>query len=116
MEDKEGLTDEQIVDNIIGVIFDARDTTTSVLTWIIKHQAENPTVLQAVTVRNFPKISMGKDECNEDTRLSWADTKKMPITCRVNQETLRFASMLSFTFREAVEEVHFEGLHSKFAN
>ena len=51
MEEKEGLTDEQIADNIIGVIFAARDTTASVLTWIIKYLAENPTVLQAVTVR-----------------------------------------------------------------
>lgn len=50
MGDKEGLTDEQIADNIIGVIFAARDTTASVLTWIIKYLGENPSVLQAVTV------------------------------------------------------------------
>ncbi|KAL9177301.1 hypothetical protein ABFS82_01G049900 [Erythranthe guttata] len=51
MQDSEGLTDEQIADNIIGVIFAARDTTASILTWILKFLAENPTVLQAVTVR-----------------------------------------------------------------
>lgn len=50
---KEGLTDEQIADNIIGVIFAARDTTASVLTWIVKYLGENPGVLQAVTVRKF---------------------------------------------------------------
>lgn len=33
----------------------------------------------------------------------------MPITSRVIQETLRVASILSFTFREAVEDVEFEG-------
>lgn len=41
--------------------------------------------------------------------LSWGDTKKMPMTTRVIQETLRAASILSFTFREAVEDVEFEG-------
>lgn len=51
MGDSEGLTDEQIADNIIGVIFAARDTTASILTWIVKFLAENPSVLQAVTVR-----------------------------------------------------------------
>lgn len=51
MEESEGLTDEQIADNIIGVIFAARDTTASIMTWILKYLAENPTVLQAVTVR-----------------------------------------------------------------
>ncbi|KAL8107054.1 hypothetical protein AgCh_023740 [Apium graveolens] len=50
MGDKEGLTDEQIADNMIGVIFAARDTTASALTWIVKYLAENPSVLQAVTV------------------------------------------------------------------
>lgn len=50
MGDKEGLTDDQIADNIIGVIFAARDTTASVLTWILKYLGENPSVLQAVTV------------------------------------------------------------------
>lgn len=51
MGDKEGLTDEQIADNVIGVIFAARDTTASVLTWIFKYLGENPSVLEAVTVR-----------------------------------------------------------------
>ena len=50
MGEKAGLTDEQIADNIIGVIFAARDTTASVLTWIVKYLGENPTVLEAVTV------------------------------------------------------------------
>lgn len=53
MGDKEGLTDEQIADNIIGIIFAARDTTASALTWFVKYLAENQSVLQAVTVR-FP--------------------------------------------------------------
>lgn len=58
MGDKEGLTDEQIADNIIGVIFAARDTTASVLTWILKYLGENPSVLQAVTVRNLQSSSI----------------------------------------------------------
>ncbi|KAI3713682.1 hypothetical protein L1987_72268 [Smallanthus sonchifolius] len=103
MEEK-GLSDEQIADNIIGVIFAARDTTASVMTWIIKYLAENPTVLQAVTEEQ-EGIMKGKDEKG----LTWLDTKKMPITSRVIQETLRVASILSFTFREAVEDVEFEG-------
>lgn len=50
MEAKEGLSDDQIADNVIGVIFAARDTTASVLTWIIKYLGDNPSILQAVTV------------------------------------------------------------------
>lgn len=108
MGDKEGLTDEQIADNIIGVIFAARDTTASVLTWIVKYLGENPGVLQAVTEEQ-EAIIKSKEKSGEEEVLSWADTKKMPITSRVIQETLRVASILSFTFREAVEDVEYEG-------
>ena len=60
MSEKEGLTDEQIADNVIGIIFAARDTTASVLTWILKFLGENPSVLQAVTVR---PISQNQEIC-----------------------------------------------------
>ncbi|VVB12459.1 unnamed protein product [Arabis nemorensis] len=105
MGDKEELTDEQIADNIIGVIFAARDTTASVMTWILKYLADNPNVLEAVTEEQMA-IRKGKEEGES---LTWGDTKKMPITSRVIQETLRVASILSFTFREAVEDVEYEG-------
>ncbi|XP_051129333.1 abscisic acid 8'-hydroxylase CYP707A2-like [Andrographis paniculata] len=105
------LSDEQIADNIIGVIFAARDTTASVLTWILKFLAENPTVLQAVTEEQERLILWKQENCKEDEikKLTWTDTKKMIITTRVIQETLRIASILSFTFREAVEDVEFNG-------
>nr|XP_043608026.1 abscisic acid 8'-hydroxylase CYP707A2-like [Erigeron canadensis] len=105
MEEKEGLSDEQIADNIIGVIFAARDTTASVMTWVIKYLAENPSVLEAVTEEQ-EGIMKGKDD---KSSLTWVDTRNMPITSRVIQETMRVASILSFTFREAVEDVEFEG-------
>ncbi|CAN1299195.1 Abscisic acid 8'-hydroxylase CYP707A2 [Linum perenne] len=107
MEDKEGLTDEQIADNVIGVIFAARDTTASALTWVLKFLGDNPAVLQAVTEE---QEEIAKEMRNRETEtLSWGDTKKMPISSRVIQETLRVASILSFTFREAVEDVEYEG-------
>ncbi|CAH2078548.1 unnamed protein product [Thlaspi arvense] len=105
MGDKEELSDEQIADNIIGVIFAARDTTASVMTWILKYLAENPNVLEAVTEEQMA-IRKGKEEGES---LTWVDTKNMPLTSRVIQETLRVASILSFTFREAVEDVEYEG-------
>ncbi|GFS46415.1 cytochrome P450, family 707, subfamily A, polypeptide 1 [Actinidia rufa] len=108
MSDKEGLTDEQVADNIIGVIFAARDTTASVLTWILKYLAENPSVLQSC----HEQEEIMREKCGGEKVLVWEDTKKMPITSRVIQETLRVASILSFTFREAVEDVEFEGPES----
>ncbi|RWR89666.1 abscisic acid 8'-hydroxylase 1 [Cinnamomum micranthum f. kanehirae] len=107
MGQKEALTDEQIIDNMIGVIFAARDTTASVLTWIVKYLGENPSILQAVAGEQEEIMKRRKGD--GERSLTWADTKNMPITSRVIQETMRVASVLSFTFREAVEDVEYEG-------
>lgn len=48
-----GLSDSQIADNIIGVIFAATDTTASVLTWLLKYLHDQPNLLQEVSVSNF---------------------------------------------------------------
>lgn len=54
-------------------------------------------------------IKRNKEKSGEENVLTWADTKNMPMTSRVIQETLRVASILSFTFREAVEDVEYDG-------
>lgn len=43
-------SDQQIADNVIGVLFAAQDTTASVLTWILKYLHDYPKVLQLVKV------------------------------------------------------------------
>ncbi|KAK9123950.1 hypothetical protein Sjap_013552 [Stephania japonica] len=103
---KLSFTDSQIADNIIGVIFAARDTTASVMTWILKYLHDNEELLHAVTRE---QEGIRGEIAKEERKLTWEDTKKMPLTSRVIQETLRAASVLSFTFREAVEDVEFEG-------
>lgn len=45
------LNEDQIADNIIGVLFAAQDTTASVLTWILKYLHDNPKLLESVKVR-----------------------------------------------------------------
>ena len=44
------LTDSQVADNLIGVIFAAHDTTASALTWVLKYLHDNSNLLEAVTV------------------------------------------------------------------
>ncbi|KAG2290704.1 hypothetical protein Bca52824_050308 [Brassica carinata] len=103
---RNGLSDSQIADNIIGVIFAATDTTASVLTWLLKYLHDHPNVLQEVSRE---QVCIREKIREENRGISWEDTRKMPLTTRVIQETLRAASVLSFTFREAVQDVEFEG-------
>ncbi|KAM3243114.1 hypothetical protein ACQJBY_055218 [Aegilops geniculata] len=106
MDGREALTDDQIADNAIGVIFAARDTTASVLTWMVKFLGDNPAVLKAVTEEH---AEIAREKALSGEALSWADTRRMRVTGRVIQETMRVASILSFTFREAVQDVEYQG-------
>ena len=49
-EKGEVLTDDQIADNIIGVLFAAQDTTATAMTWIVKYLHDNQKILEAVKV------------------------------------------------------------------
>ncbi|XP_058089505.1 abscisic acid 8'-hydroxylase 4-like [Magnolia sinica] len=102
----EFLTDDQIADNIIGVLFAAQDTTASVLTWILKYLHDNPKLLETIRAEQ-----RAIHESNEggNIQLTWSQTRNMPITYRVIMESLRMASIISFTFREAVADVEYKG-------
>ncbi|XP_031267206.1 abscisic acid 8'-hydroxylase CYP707A1-like isoform X3 [Pistacia vera] len=105
-EKGEALTDDKIADNTIGVLFAAQDTTASALTWIVKYLHDNPKLLETVKAEQ-----KAIHKLNEEGKqpLSWSQTRKMPVTTKVILESLRMASIISFTFREAVADVEYKG-------
>ncbi|PON65084.1 Cytochrome P450 [Parasponia andersonii] len=102
----EVLRDDQIADNIIGVLFAAQDTTASVMTWIVKYLHDEPKLLEAVKAEQM-EIRRLNEENNQP--LTWRQTRNMPISYKVVLESLRMASIISFTFREAVADVEYKG-------
>ncbi|KAH6782206.1 cytochrome P450 [Perilla frutescens var. hirtella] len=100
------LSEEQIADNIIGVLFAAQDTTASAMTWIVNYLHNNPKLLQAVKAEQKAIY-----EANGDgkSHLTWNQTRNMPFTNKVILESLRMSSIISFTFREAVTDVEYKG-------
>ncbi|KAL0432493.1 UNVERIFIED_CONTAM: Abscisic acid 8'-hydroxylase [Sesamum latifolium] len=102
----ETLSEDQIADNIIGVLFAAQDTTASAMTWVLKYLHDNPKLLEAVKAEQkviYQSNGSGK------SHLAWNQTRNMPITHKVILESLRMASIISFTFREAVTDVEYKG-------
>ncbi|PWA48649.1 ABA 8-oxidase [Artemisia annua] len=105
-ENDETLSEDQIADNIIGVLFAAQDTTASALTWILKYLHDHPKLLETVKAEQ-EIIFQHNDDGN--LTLTWAQTRNMPITYKVILESLRIATIISFTFREAVTDVEYKG-------
>ncbi|XP_022142465.1 abscisic acid 8'-hydroxylase 4-like [Momordica charantia] len=105
-EEGEVLSEAQIADNIIGVLFAAQDTTASVMSWIVKYLHDHPKLLHAVKVEHK---GIRQSNCENNRSLSWVQTRNMPITYKMVLESLRMASIISFTFREAVADVEYKG-------
>ncbi|KAJ3695894.1 hypothetical protein LUZ60_001271 [Juncus effusus] len=105
-ENGEHLNDDEIIDNVIGVLFAAQDTTASTLTWILKYLHDYPKVLEEVTKEH---VSIYEENGFGAEPLTWAQTRSMVVTQRVIMESLRMSSIISFTFREAVANVEYKG-------
>ncbi|KAA8537750.1 hypothetical protein F0562_027670 [Nyssa sinensis] len=82
------------------------DTTASVMAWIVKYLHDDPKLLEAVKAEQ-KAIYQSND--GGDHPLTWTQTRNMPITYKVVLEALRMASIISFTFREAVADVEYKG-------
>ncbi|CAA2997666.1 abscisic acid 8 -hydroxylase 4-like [Olea europaea subsp. europaea] len=107
-KDENGVTlnEDQIADNIIGVLFAAQDTTASAMTWILKYLHDYPKILEAVKAEQKAVYQSNR---NGNSHLTWNQTRNMPFTYKVILESLRMASIISFTFREAVTDVEYKG-------
>ncbi|KAI3922233.1 hypothetical protein MKX01_005922 [Papaver californicum] len=105
-ENGQALTDNQIADNIIGVLFAAQDTTASILTWTLKFLHDDPKLLEAV---KGDQKAIYESNDKGIRPLTWTQTRNMVLTYKVILESLRMASIISFTFREAVTDVEYKG-------
>ncbi|KAF2321152.1 hypothetical protein GH714_034613 [Hevea brasiliensis] len=81
------LTEDQIADNIIGVLFAAQDTTATALTWILKYLHDNRKLLEAVKAEQ-----MAIDQANNGGKksLTWTQTRNMPLTYKVSPKPNTF--------------------------
>ncbi|XP_057545156.1 abscisic acid 8'-hydroxylase 4 [Amaranthus tricolor] len=105
-EDGKTLKDDQIVDNVIGVLFAAQDTAASLLTWILKYITDLPHLLDQI---KSEQMAIYKANGDGEKPLTWAQIRDMYMTHKVILESLRMASIISFTYREATQDVVYDG-------
>ncbi|KAI9165704.1 hypothetical protein LWI28_019098 [Acer negundo] len=76
----DSFSDDQIADNVIGVLFAAQDTTASLLTWILKYIHDDSKLLQAVKEE---QKAIFDANVGGERGLTRAQTRNMPLTDRV---------------------------------
>ncbi|KAI3855776.1 hypothetical protein MKX03_033456 [Papaver bracteatum] len=106
MNDSVGLTDQEIVDNVRLVMTAGYDTSSILLTFLIRLLANNP-VVHASILKEEEEIASSK--ATRDELLTWEDLAKMKYTWRVAMEILRMIPPVFGGFRKALKDVEYGG-------
>ncbi|KAF6141498.1 hypothetical protein GIB67_000879 [Kingdonia uniflora] len=104
-DNKPALSDKEIVDNVMIVMLAGFETSSILLTFLVRLLADDPVVYAAV-LREHEEIAKGKES---EEGLTWDDLSKMKYTWRVANETLRITPPLLGGFRKALKDLEFEG-------
>ncbi|KAI3466578.1 hypothetical protein Pfo_023241 [Paulownia fortunei] len=99
------LSDEEIVDNSTVTMIAGHDTTSIVLTFLIKLLAENPHVYETV-LNEQEEIARGKAS---EELLTWDDLAKMKYTWRVATESMRMYPPVFCSFRRVLKDFELGG-------
>ncbi|KAF7010852.1 hypothetical protein CFC21_025217 [Triticum aestivum] len=99
------LTDEEIVDNAMVALIAGHDTSSILMTFMVRHLANDDATLAAM-VQEHEEIAKKK---GDGEALTWEDLTKMKLTWRVAQETLRVVPPVFGNFRRALEDTEFDG-------
>ncbi|KAK1680136.1 hypothetical protein QYE76_040984 [Lolium multiflorum] len=99
------LTDEEIVDNSMVALIAGHDTSSILMTFMVRQLANDPVTLAAM-VQEHEEIAKNKAD---GEALTWEDLTKMKFTWRVAQETLRIIPPVFGNFRRALEDIEFDG-------
>jgi len=99
------LTNDEILDTGMVALVAGHDTTSTLLTFMVRQLANDPATLDAM-VQEHEEIAKNKAD---GEALSWEDLSKMKLTWRVAQETLRIVPPGIGGLRIALEDIEFEG-------
>ncbi|KAG5041071.1 hypothetical protein GLYMA_05G166900v4 [Glycine max] len=94
------MTEMEILDNILLLLFAGHDTSRSVLSLVMKYLGQLPQVYEHVLEEQL-EISQGKEA---GQLLQWEDVQKMKYSWNVASEVMRLSPPVSGAYREAIKD------------
>ncbi|XP_060195390.1 dammarenediol 12-hydroxylase-like [Lycium barbarum] len=104
-EQEQFLNESDIASNIVGLLQGGYSTANAAITIIMKYMAEYPKVYSEV-LKEQMEIANSK---TANDLLNWEDLRKMSYSWNVASEVLRLAPPVHGTFREAIEDIRYDG-------
>nr|QNS29929.1 cytochrome P450 [Nothapodytes nimmoniana] len=104
-EDGQFMNEMEISNNIIGLLVASYETTSTALTFVLKHLVEYSHIYSEVLKEQMQVLnSKGRDEL-----LTWEDIQKMKYSWNVACESLRLTPPGQGAFREAITDFTYAG-------
>ncbi|XP_020527729.1 cytochrome P450 716B1-like [Amborella trichopoda] len=101
------MSDTEVVDNILLMLFAGHDTSSSTLLMVVKHLAEKPYFYNEI-LKEQREIAQSK---KKEELLNWEDLRKMKYTWNVVCEVMRVSPSVSGTFRRSITDFNYAGFH-----
>ncbi|PKA50134.1 Cytochrome P450 85A1 [Apostasia shenzhenica] len=102
---KTRLTDEQITDLIIALVYSGYETVSTTSMMAVKYLHDHPKALHELRKENF-NIRKGK---SSEEGIDWDDYKSMAFTRAVILETLRMATVVNGVMRKTTRDIEMKG-------
>ncbi|KAI6687486.1 hypothetical protein NL676_024314 [Syzygium grande] len=104
-ENERVMTDKEILHNIMAVMVAGYDTSSILITFVLRLLSKNPAVYKAV-LQEQEEITKSK---TSGEPLTWEDLARMKYTWRVAMETLRMVPPVFGGFRVALKDIDYGG-------
>ncbi|VVB03165.1 unnamed protein product [Arabis nemorensis] len=102
---KGDITEEEVVDNMVLLVFAAHDTTSYAMAMTFKMLAQHPTCRDTL-LQEHVQIKANK---GEEEHLTVEDVKKMTYSWQVVREAMRLSPPVFGSFRKAVVDIDYGG-------
>jgi retinoid hydroxylase len=102
-EDGNGMSEQELINQAVLLLFAGHETTTSMLTWLCVELARNPEVMRQAREEQFQLASQGG--------LSLEQLGQMPYLEQVLWEVERLHSPVGGGFRGVIKDFEFKGFH-----
>uniref|UniRef100_A0A1D1YQQ3 Cytochrome P450 85A n=1 Tax=Anthurium amnicola TaxID=1678845 RepID=A0A1D1YQQ3_9ARAE len=99
------LTDEQMIDLLITIIYSGYETVSTTSMMVIKYLHDHPRALQEIKKEH---LEIRKQKSPEDA-IDWNDYKSMNFTRAVIYETLRLATIVNGVLRKTTKDMEIKG-------
>ncbi|PKA50367.1 Cytochrome P450 85A [Apostasia shenzhenica] len=105
VDDEAKLSDEQIVDTIITLVYSGFETVSTTTMMSVKYLHDHPKVLEELREEHF---EIRRNKSSED-KIDWNDYKSMKFTRAVICETLRLATVVNGVLRKTTQDIELKG-------